>query len=519
MPPARRRRPGAVRFPARPLPAVQLSAELPDAVVVAVPLRAGDGSAVLLGALPAQVDGVDVDALLGRESAKGGAGELVTVPVLAPDPHERVLLLGTGEGSPADLRKAGAALARRAKDAASLAVDLRGADLSGPALRALVEGLALASYSFSRKAEAKDATLTTITLVGPVEAQADLDAALVVVRATAAARDLVNTPSGEKSPAWLATAAAELLKGLDVQVLDERQLAEQGFGGILGVGQGSSRPPRLVQASYDGTGPGARSVHVVLVGKGITFDTGGLQLKPNAGMVAMKNDMGGAAAVLGALRAVADLGLPVRVTVLAAVAENMPSGAAQRPGDVLTQYGGRTVEVLDTDAEGRLVLADALAYADRELQPDVLVDVATLTGSTEIALGKRHAGLYCDDDALAGQLEAASAASGEPLWRLPLVDDYRSTLDSEVADLRNVGTPKRRLGGGGIVAGLYLREFTGGRPWAHLDIAGPVTSGSDEDEKTKGGTGYGVRLLTAWLQELSSAPARRPSARRTQRTA
>jgi leucyl aminopeptidase len=470
---------------------------------------------VLLGQLPSEADAVDLPALLGRESAKGGAGELVPVPLAAPLRYETMLLVGTGDGSPADLRKAGAALARRVKDAASLAVDLRAAELSGAGLRALVEGLLLASYSFSRKAEAKDAALTSITLVGPVELQGDLDAVLVVVRATAVARDLVNTPSGEKSPAWLASTSAELLRGLEVQVLDERQLAEQGFGGILAVGQGSSRPPRLISAGYDGGG----TTHVVLIGKGITFDAGGLQLKPNAEMVRMKNDMGGAAAVLAALRAVADLALPIRVTALAAVAETLPSGAAQRPGDVLTQYGGRTVEVLDTDAEGRLVLADALAYADRELQADVIVDVATLTGAVEVALGKRHAGLFCSDDRLAGQLEAAAVTSGEPLWRLPLVDDYRSTLDSAVADLRNVGTPKRKLAGQAIVAALYLREFTGGRPWAHLDIAGPVSSGADEDEKTKGGTGYGVRLLTAWLQELSSAPARRAPARRTRRTA
>jgi leucyl aminopeptidase len=494
---------------------VSLSAELPDAAVLALPLRAGDGTAVLLGQLPSEADAVDVAALLGRESAKGGAGELVPVPLAAPQRYPSMLLVGTGDGSPADLRKAGAALARRAKDAASLAVDLRAADLPGVGLRALVEGLLLASYSFSRKAEVKDAALTSITLVGPVGLQADLDAVLVVVRATAVARDLVNTPSGEKSPAWLASTAAELLRGLDVQVLDERQLAEQGFGGILAVGQGSSRPPRLVSAGYDGGG----TTHVVLIGKGITFDAGGLQLKPTAEMVRMKNDMGGAAAVLGALRAVADLSLPIRVTALAAVAENLPSGAAQRPGDVLRQYGGRTVEVLDTDAEGRLVLADALAYADRELQADVIVDVATLTGAVEVALGKRHAGLFCTDDRLAGQLEAAAVTSGEPLWRLPLVDDYRSTLDSAVADLRNIGTPKRKLAGQAIVAALYLREFTGGRPWAHLDIAGPVSSGADEDEKTKGGTGYGVRLLTAWLQELSRAPARRAPARRDRRTA
>ena len=337
----------------------------------------------------------------------------------------------------------------------------------------------------------------------------DLDAALAVVRATAVARDLVNTPSLQKTPDWLATTARELLDGLEVTVLDERQLAERGFGGILGVGQGSTRPPRLVEARYDGAPGDAGARHVVLVGKGITFDTGGLSLKPTASMLEMKSDMGGAAAVLAALRAVADLGLPIQVTALAAVAENMPSGTAQRPGDVLTQYGGRTVEVLNTDAEGRLVLADAIAYADADLDADVIVDVATLTGAMPVALGKRHAGLFSSDDALAAQLEAAAETAGEPVWRMPLVEDYRPALDSPIADLRNIGQPKLKLQGGSITAALFLREFTGGRPWAHLDIAGPAFTGGDEDEKTKGGTGYGVRLLTAWLQALSAVPARR----------
>ena len=216
--------------------------------------------------------------------------------------------------------------------------------------------------------------------------------------------------------------------------------------------------------------------------------------------------MGGAAAVLATLRAVADLQLPIKVTVLAAVAENMPSGTAQRPGDVLTQYGGRTVEVLNTDAEGRLVLADALAYADLDLSADVIVDVATLTGAMPVALGKRMAGLFSSDDELAAQLEAASKVSGEPIWRMPLVEDYRHALDSPIADLRNIGRPALKLMGGSITAALFLREFTGGRPWAHLDIAGPALAGGDSDELAKGGTGFGVRLLTSWLIALAAEP-------------
>ena len=485
-----------------PLPALVLADQRPAAPVLALPTAPEGESARLLGP-PPDLAGVDLAALLARESAKGKPGEVVAVPVTAPGELERVLLAGTGSAAPADLRRTGAALARRAREAASLVVDLSGLDVDGPRLAALAEGLLLASYSFSRKAEPAARALQSITLVGAGDRQAELDAAVAVVRATAFARDLVNTPSLQKTPDWLATTAVALLDGLDVDVLDERALADRGFGGILGVGQGSSRPPRLVEARYDGGG----SRHVVLVGKGITFDTGGLSLKPTASMLEMKSDMGGAAAVLAALRAVADLGLPIRVTVLAAVAENMPSGTAQRPGDVLTQYGGRTVEVLNTDAEGRLVLADALAYADLDLDADVIVDVATLTGAMPIALGKRCAGLFASDDALAAQLQEAAETSGEPVWRMPLVDDYRRTLDSPVADLRNIGQPKLKLMGGSITAALFLREFTGGRPWAHLDIAGPAFTGSDEDERTKGGTGYGVRLLTAWLTELATARA------------
>jgi leucyl aminopeptidase len=242
---------------------------------------------------------------------------------------------------------------------------------------------------------------------------------------------------------------------------------------------------------------------VVLVGKGITFDTGGISIKPNPSMQTMKADMGGAAAVFATVRAVADLGLPIRVTGLACIAENMPSGAAQRPSDVITQYDGTTVEVLNTDAEGRLVLADGLAYAVAELKPDVLLDIATLTGAMELALGKKMAGFFASDDKLAKQLEAASAASGERLWRFPLVDDYRQALRSDTADLRNIGDAKLKLQGGAITAALFLQHFTGGLSWAHLDIAGPAWSTGEEDELTKGGTGFGVRLLVRWLESLA----------------
>ena len=498
-------------LPLAALPALRLAADLPAVAVVAVPTRPGDegdDGPVLLGVLPpaAAVDGA---ALLRHEKAKGEPGEVVAAPVTSTGPLDRVLLLGTGDGGPAALRKAGAAAARRARGAVSLALDLRQLAPDTDALRALAEAVLLASYGFTLTADEPRVLREVVLVVAdPAALQAALATAVSVATAVAAARDLVNTPSGEKTPAWLAAQATGLLKGLTVGVRDDEALRAQGWGGVVAVGMGSTRPPRVVEVTYDGGG----DRHVVLVGKGITFDTGGLSLKPNDGMLTMKMDMGGAAAVLAVVRAVADLGLAVTVTALAAVAENMPSGTAQRPGDVITQYGGTTVEVLNTDAEGRLVLADAIAYADTVLRPDVIVDVATLTGAMPVALGRRIAGLFANDDGLAAELLAAGEASGERLWRLPLVEDYRPALSSPTADLRNIGDPRLKLGGGSITAALFLREFAGGRPWAHLDIAGPAWSGAEDDELTKGGTGYGVRLLVRWLEGVAAQP---PARRRT----
>jgi leucyl aminopeptidase len=305
-----------------------------------------------------------------------------------------------------------------------------------------------------------------------------------------------------KTPAWLAAEALRVAgeHGLTARVWTESELAGGGFGGLLAVGAGSARPPRLIELSYQP--PGAER-HVVLVGKGITFDSGGLSLKPNEGMQLMKTDMAGGAAVIAAMSALSVLGVRVRVTGLVAAAENMPSGSAVRVGDVITHYGGRTVEVLNTDAEGRLVLADALAYADAVLDPDVVVDLATLTGAARVALGSVMAACYATDDALAADLLAAGTDSGDRLWRMPLAQEYRPGLDSPVADLANVARNGARAGS--IDAALFLREFTGGRRWAHLDIAGAARSGADDGENTKGATGFGTRLLLRWLTGLSPA--------------
>ncbi|NUS07878.1 MAG: leucyl aminopeptidase [Nonomuraea sp.] len=459
-------------------------AEVPEgAQLLAVPYTADLSPAVELH-LPAA-------GLLAHYEAKGEAGEIVEVPVARAGGVGRVLLYGVGDGSPRALRRAGAALTRRVKGRDTLTVVPPEGDVS-----AFAEAALLAAYSF-RIGEAGKKPVRTIQLVGADEER--VRRAETVAGAVALARDLANMPSSVKHPAWLAERAAE--QGLPVRVWDEEQLQSEGFGGILAVGRGSVRPPRLIQLSYTPDQPADR--HIVLVGKGITFDSGGLSLKPTENMKTQKTDMAGGAVVIAVLGALARLGAPVRVTGLIAAAENMPSGTAQRPSDVIKHYGGRTVEVLNTDAEGRLVLADALAYADAELDPDAIVDIATLTGAISVALGRNIGAVYASDDDLAGQLVAAGQASDDRLWQMPLIEDYTPALESSIADLANVESGSR-YGAGSITAALFLREFTGKRPWAHLDIAGVGRSTVDEGAISKGATGFGVRVLLEWLTRGSA---------------
>jgi leucyl aminopeptidase len=419
-----------------------------------------------------------------------------------------VLFLGVGDASPGALRRAGAALARRLP-AGRAALTTAVLDEPDEGVQAFTEGILLGSYQFTMKSAgppAKDPGEVRLLLAGPASRAGLVERAAAVAGAVALARDLANTPSMIKSPEWLAVEAAAVAAehGLSSRVWREAELAAGGFGGILAVGSGSIHPPRLIELSYQppqyqpaADQPARADRHVVLIGKGITFDSGGLSLKPNDGMKLMKTDMAGGAAVIGAMSALGRLGVRARVTGLVAAAENMPSGTAMRVGDVITHYGGQTVEVLNTDAEGRLVLADALAYADDALAPDLVVDLATLTGAARVALGTSIAALYATDDDLATALLDAGTASGDRLWRMPLAADYRGGLDSPVADLANMA----RAGGraGSIDAALFLREFTGGRSWAHLDIAGAARATSDDGENTKGATGFGTRLLLRWL--------------------
>jgi leucyl aminopeptidase len=471
--------------------------------VLAVPTLPGR-TRPTVGAGAEVLDGLEVDAraALSREEATGDAGEVVVIPV-GRRGVDTILLAGIGDGSPRALRKAAAAVVRRASKSASLATTLA-AGQDAPGVRAVAEALGLASYKFTqRKSEPKPPTLQRATLVvdDPKSMQDAVDRANATVAAVHLARDLAHMPSLEKSPAWMVEQAEQMAAsaGLEVRVWDVEQLAAEGFGGILAVGRGSSRPPRLLQLSYAPAGAGR---HVVLVGKGITFDTGGLSLKPLDGMVGMKTDMSGGAAVIATMSALQALGVTSRVTALVPLAENMPGADATRPGDVITHYGGRTSEVLNTDAEGRLILADALAYAVANLQPDALVDIATLTGAASVGLGKRHGALFSRSTELIGQLVVAADAGGERLWPMPLVESYRDALDSPIADLRNIGDRDSHYNGGAITAALFLREFVAdsGVPWAHLDVAGPARADADEDEVTKGPTGFGVRTFLRWLE-------------------
>jgi leucyl aminopeptidase len=477
------------------------------AVGVFADLEPGPGAEQALEAL-----GTPLRPLLESRGFSGKTGEAVALPTLGRLPAATLLLIGLGDRAAVDsetLRRATGAVVREAQGAKHAVTTLAQAvagDQAGDqagAVRAVTEAALLAAYRFDKykaSSNGKRPSLERLVIVAGDDVDGTaLQAAVGEGRARAAAtnlaRDLSNEPANNLHPADLAAAAARAVEGkpVRVSVKDERELAAEGFGGIVGVGQGADNPPRLVELRYEPEG--ARG-HVVLVGKGITFDSGGLSLKPPDGMITMKTDMSGAAAVLAVMSALADLGIGVAVTGYLATAENMPSGTATRPGDVLTMKNGKTVEVLNTDAEGRLVMADALALGSAA-GPDAIVDVATLTGACVIALGKRYTGLMSNHDALAGELLEAAAEAGERTWRLPLPEEYRKDLDSEVADLRNVTGDRY---GGALTAGLFLQEFVDGRPWVHLDIAGPARADSDDGYLGKGSTGVAVRTLLSWLR-------------------
>jgi leucyl aminopeptidase len=467
-----------------------------DAIIVGV-AQGPDGPVAAPGA-------EDVDAALGGNLAEtltalGATGKAEEVTKIASAGKLTApLIAAVGIGPAADgtapldgevLRRAAGAAVRALANGKPLRVALALPARDGAEAEAVALGALLGGYTFGRyTGKAQD---TDVILLGGGPADAS-DRARVLAEAMTLVRDLVNTGPSDLYPASMAAEAERVAgaAGLDIEVLDEKALAEGGYGGLTGVGQGSVHPPRLARVAY--THPDAAKT-VVLVGKGITFDSGGLSLKPAKSMEAMKSDMGGAAAVLAAVSVLAQLGATVNVVGYLCMAENMPGGGAQRPSDVISIYGGRTVEVLNTDAEGRLVMADAIARSGAD-SPDLLIDVATLTGAQLVALGPRIMGVMANDDAVLDGVVDAAKRAGEGAWPMPLPEELRKGLDSPVADIANVSQERN---GGMLVAGLFLREFVpDGVRWAHLDIAGPAYhEGEPYGYTPKGGTGAAVRLL------------------------
>ncbi|WP_235537129.1 leucyl aminopeptidase [Nocardioides sp. Soil805] len=487
-------------------PEFALSSALPHQIgggeVWAFPVLPGEDGDVVLGPgadEASELLGVDLLELLASARATGRTGEVTTVPVVS-DAVTTVLLVGLGDQAVTDFRRAGATVARAAKDRASVVTSITAIAPEG-ALAAFVVGATLGSFAFHwRSSGPSEQPVRRIVLAGVDDHDGAYDDELARAIALGGAgwrsRMLATVPANLKSPAWLAEQAEEFAAeaGLDVTVWDEHALAADGFGGILAVGGGSVSPPRLIRLDYTPPRAGKGTPTVVLVGKGITFDSGGLDIKPAESMLSMKRDMSGGAAVLATMAALADVGCPVRVVGLVPVAENAISGSAMRPGDVITHYGGRTSEVNNTDAEGRLVMADALAYAVAEVRPDVLVDIATLTGAMKVALGQGTGGYFANDEGISTALAAAAEESGELLWRMPLVADYEEKVSSRVADGDNAAG-----GAGAITAALYLQHFTGDVPWAHIDFASIAEAPAERYEWTAGPTGFGPRLLLTWL--------------------
>ncbi|TNM39425.1 leucyl aminopeptidase [Nocardioides albidus] len=484
--------------------------------------------AVVVGVLPdgalapgaedvAAAYGRKLSGLLATVGLKGGPGEVAKVPTGGTIASPLLVLVGLGAEPDADaVRRAAGNAARAVTNAASVALALP-AD-TPELVRAVVEGYRLGGYAFTgyKSKPASSAVPAEIVVLTPAARRAEISAAVepaqVLVDAVMAARDWVNTPPADLTPPAFADAIAGAVKAANkglakgstkvkVDVLDETRLAELGCGGLLGVGAGSAAPPRLVELDY---APKDAVAHVALVGKGITFDSGGLWIKPAASMATMKEDMAGAAAVVQATLAAARLGLPVRISAYAALAENMVGDAAMRPGDVLTMYDGTTVEVSNTDAEGRLVLADALGRAV-EAKPDTILDIATLTGHMVMALGDRMAGVMGDDDVVAAVI-AAGAAAGEDGWPMPIPEFMEERIHSStIADLAQYDGVRW---GGGLFAAAFLRAFTHGLPWAHLDIAGPTfNKGGPAGHLTSGATGYGVATLLEYLRTRAAAAA------------
>ncbi|MCU0729444.1 MAG: leucyl aminopeptidase [Sphingopyxis sp.] len=479
---------------------IEFGGQAGDQDAFAWPVTSG-GIAGVTERLPASLR--DVIAGAAEQARFDGTAGTVFETYAAEGPLvRRIVLLGAGAGSDADFERAGAGLSARliASGVERARVDV--AALSADAAARFALGAALRAWRHdqyrTRLPEKQKATLGTVALINAADgAEAAWQAASAILDGVALTRTLVTEPANVIYPQSFVDRCAVIGDaGVTIEVLDETQMAALGMGAILGVGQGSVRPPRILCMEWKGAGAGD-AAPIVLIGKGVTFDTGGISIKPAAGMEDMKWDMGGAGAVAGAMLTLARRNAPVHVVGICALAENMPDGNAQRPGDVVTTMSGQTVEVINTDAEGRLVLCDAMTWAQRRFKPDIVVDLATLTGAIMISLGREHAGLFSNDHDLARALVDAGFGVGEKLWRMPLGDAYDRLIDSPIADIKNVG-PRD---GGSITAAQFLQRFVEpGVKWAHLDIAGMVWSDKDGATYAKGATGYGVRLLDAFVR-------------------
>jgi leucyl aminopeptidase len=455
--------------------------------------------------------GTDLGSVMEDHGFQGKLGELFTLPTLGNIKAKAIMLAGLGakgEAGPGEFRRAAMKVGRSASRFAMVAATLPEVGEVEEAAQAFAEGIVLGSYRFDRykqqpiddASKRKPKLKKVVALSGDAKAvKAGLKRGQIYADASNWARDLVNTPALDANPQFLAQEARKMaaLNGLDCKIWTKAQLEKGGFGGILGVGSGSANEPRMIELSYRGAGT---DVPIAVTGKGITFDSGGLSLKDAAGMEWMKADMGGAAATLATMRAIAQLKPKVNVIAAIPSSENMPGGAAIRPGDVLRHRGGKTSEVLNTDAEGRLILADALAYL-AEKKPRVIIDSATLTGAAMVALGNDLWAVMGSDQQLIDDLLQAGRDVGEPGWQLPLWTDYRRNIESAVADVKNVG-PRW---GGAITAGLFLKEFVGDVPWAHLDVAGTAFSDNGTEYWPKGATGSPARTLIRYIESQAAA--------------
>lgn len=445
---------------------------------------------------------------------KGNLGEMLTLYSVGKLAARRVILIGLGAQEKIDTqvyRRASAVAARHAQKtgaqsiALALLMDSRSSD-AAQQVQAEAEGTLLGTYTFRKYKHSEESgnghSLSSVTIIAGSDHTRKLDAALArgtaLAEATNFARDLINEPPNVMTPTELASRASAMASGLglECEILDRPQMQELGMGGLLGVSQGSAELPKFIILRYRGAPQ--QGGGLALVGKGITFDTGGISIKPAAGMESMKGDMSGAAAVIGAMQAIATLKPAVNVTVLVSTTENMPGGGAYRPGDILRIMNGKTIEIVNTDAEGRLVLSDALSYAVKEgLSP--IIDVATLTGGIVVALGNKMAGLFCNDDQLTQDIITAGKRAGEKFWRMPLDDDYAEQIESEIADIKQTGGRPASS----VTAAKILENFVGDARWAHMDIAGMFLSDSQKPYQEKGAIGFAVRTLAELALQMA----------------